>query len=362
MTQDPKDEMTKRSSIFISCTYQDKARITPLASYLGRLGLQVWMHTKDHEARSIPADAIIAAMQKADLYTVALSPEALTSRWVQSELRTALKTSGGPQKVRAILLASAPLPHDLAELPHINLIGSLHGAKPTLMESVETYLGAKQTGDVGSRTEEPPLVISSVRLRLEDETNKCYGEIVAHAATRDEVQQEAAALVRKLRRRANGILLNFIPASELYFSSEYFFPNGNLTERVVEIEGDFLGTLKMRAIVEVEVLNPEERRLADLVSTKLESLDVGKVVYTFFLSPPRPDLPQRSLERLQQSHVILGWDPKDGAEVELPDDLKLFVRCTEEEIQIGLETRYRFQLQRKVNEFSVRDFVDSILA
>jgi len=355
--------MSERPSIFISYTHNDRARIAPLASYLGRLGLQVWMDTKDLLAGESIIDAVSKAIEKSDLYVVALSPEAIKSQWVRHELNTALtlETTRGRPKVLPVLVAHTQLPAALAGRLYIDATHSFDEAKPKLKQSVESYLGAEAITQVAPGKPEAALLISSVRLRLEAETVRYYGGIM-HDETKEGVQQEAADLVRGLRKRANGILLNFIPASEMDFSSRYFrFPNGNLTERIVEIGGDIVGTLKMRSIVEVEVLNPEERKLADLVSTKLASLGVSKVVYSFLLSPPHPDLPQRSLERLQADHVILGWDPDEGAEVELPDDLKLSVRCTEEEIQIGLETKYPFLFEKRAKEFSVRGFVDWIL-
>jgi hypothetical protein len=322
------------------------------------------MDTKDLVAGQSLIESISKAIEKADLYVVALSPEALTSKWVHHELNMALslETTRGRPKVLPVLLADTQLPPVLAGRLYVDLRHSLDEAKPKLKQAVEAYLGAKKMAQLKPRGKEVALVVSSVRFRLEDETVKYYGGITPHVATEEEVREEVAHLVRVLRKRANGILLNFIPASEMDFSSKDFrFPNGNLTERVIEVGGDIIGTLKMRAIVEVEVLNPEERKLRDLVSTKLESLGVSKVVYSFLLSPPLPDLPQRSLERLQLSYVILGWDPDEGAEVELPGDLKLSVRCTEEEIQVGLETKYRFQFQKRAKEFSVRDFVDWLL-
>lgn len=48
-----------------------------------------------------------------------------------------------------------------------------------------------------------------------------------HNFDRDDVAEEAQQNLQVLRRRANGILLNFISASEMNFTSKYFqFPNG----------------------------------------------------------------------------------------------------------------------------------------
>ncbi len=50
---------------------------------------------------------------------------------------------------------------------------------------------------------------------------------------------------------------------------------------------------------EVQVLNPDEERFGKIMSSKLESLDVARVTYSFLLSPPISGLPQMVLERLQ---------------------------------------------------------------
>lgn len=109
------------------------------------------------------------------------------------------------------------------------------------------------------------------------------------------------------------------------------------------------------------MLNPSQERLAELISSKLEAFGVSEVVYSFFLSPPVPALPWTALEKLQQRYIILAWNPEDGAEVELPEELRLSVRASEEEIKVGLRTRYQFEFARRASEFSVRAFVDWLL-
>jgi hypothetical protein len=111
-----------------------------------------------------------------------------------------------------------------------------------------------------------------------------------------------------------------------------------------------LRTAKLRPVVIVQ---------ADNLQTGLPQVIVAMI--TSALSPPMPDLPQRTLRRLQDDYVILGWDPDQGAEVELPDDLRLSMRCTQEEISIGVETKYRFQFEKRAKEFSARGFLDRLL-
>jgi hypothetical protein len=326
------------------------------------------MGPKDLGSGQPKIDAISKIVEKSDLYVVGLSPEALKSYWVNHELKVALslESTRGRPKVLPVLLADRPLPTPLRGRVCVDLTRSLAEAKPELKQCLENYFGADAIAHVAPTEGEAELFLFSVRFCLQATTVKYYG--VPGVATEEEVRHEAAELVRKLRKRAIGTLLNFIRGSdidfsELNFNAQYsWFPNGNLTDHFVEIEGDFTGSLKMCSIVEVEVLNPEERKLADLVSRKLDSLGVTKVIYSFLLSPPRSHLPQRSVDRLQAAYVITGYDLDEGAELELQDDISLSVRCTEEEIEIALEKKRPFlSLSKLAKEFSVRDFVDWLL-
>lgn len=65
--------MKKQPSIFISYTHEDRARITPLASYLGRIGLKVWMDTQDLLIGQPIIDAVSGAIEKSDLYVIGLT-------------------------------------------------------------------------------------------------------------------------------------------------------------------------------------------------------------------------------------------------------------------------------------------------
>lgn len=179
---------------------------------------------------------------------------------------------------------------------------------------------------------------------------------------KSEVQEEAEELLKLLRKQANGILLNFIQASEMDFSVPYpKFPNGEVSGRIRDIPGPFDGSIRKQATVQIELLNPDEKRLNKLMSSNLETLGVSRVIYSFLLSPPISNLPQYILEQLQANYVILGWEPDSGAEIEMPDDLKLSVSCTEESITIAIETKYQFQFEKRAKGFLVRNFVEWLL-
>lgn len=70
----------KKLKVFVSYTHSDQDRVLPLASYVSRLGLQVWMDTKEIAGGQRVIDEISAAIKAADVYMIFISPAALKSQ------------------------------------------------------------------------------------------------------------------------------------------------------------------------------------------------------------------------------------------------------------------------------------------
>ena len=358
-------DLSKQHSVFISYTHKDRDRVVPIASYLGSLGLRVWLDTKELAAGQSIVESISHAISQSDLYVVALSPDALSSAWVNHELNTALTfeiTQGHP-KVLPVIVGKVDVPAMIKSRLYVDLSGTLDAGKSSLRQAIHKNLPEFDVTESLPAEEKTKLSLGSVTFRLRAETDKYYGSAFGDDITKSDVEEEAAILLKRLRKKANGILLNFVAAAEMDFTTPYpKFPNGDVTEYTEDSGGDFVGTIRKEAVVNVEVLNPDEQKLNDLVSSKLASLGVSKVVYSFFVSPPIDNLSQIALQRLQDNHVILGWDPENGADVELPDDLTLSVAPTSERIRLGIETKYAFQFEKRAKEFSVREFIDWLIA
>jgi hypothetical protein len=353
--------MADQSSAFISYSHKDKEKASSLASYLGRLGLKVWLDTKELHAGQSIIDAVSTAIQQSDLYVVCLLPAAVKSQWVVHELNTALtlETTKGRPRVMPVLLAHTDLPVTLVGRLYIDMTESLDQAKPKVQHSVESLLKVRLPSEAEPTTAHRQVIISSIRLQLAEETDKHYG--FDHNFDKEDVAEEAHEKVQALRRRASGILLNFVSASQMDFSSKYFqFPNGGITDRIEDVSGPFTGSIAKKAIVEVEAPNPKDAKLNELVSSKLSRLGVSRVTYIFAISPPIIRLAQQMLTKLQEKYVILGWDSERGADIELPDDLQVSIRCSDEQIGLTLETKYQFQMDSRTKNFSVREFIDLI--
>jgi hypothetical protein len=204
------DRMNRQPSVFISYTHKDKERIVPLASYLGRLGLKVWMDTKDLVAGQRIIEKVSEAISKSDLYVVCLSPAALSSPWVNHELSAALtlETTQGRPKVLPIMIAKSEIPAMLTGRLYVDMTGSLDQAKQKLKQTIETHLDQEAMEQIKKVPMERQLVISSVRLILQEETAKCCGGLT-HDFDNEEVQEEAVEHLKFLRRKANGVLLNY---------------------------------------------------------------------------------------------------------------------------------------------------------
>ena len=355
--------MTPTSSVFISYTHADRDRVLPIASHLSRLGLTVWMDTKDLAGGQVVVQEISRAIADAAIYCVCLSPAALDSAWVNHELNTALtrEITHGRPKVVPIVISKVALPPVIASRLYIDASTTLAAAAGQLKKVVGELLPDLPGPRVTLSKADSRLRLSSVMFRLHAKTTKEYGGGFEHHE-RAHVEEEAHRRVRELRKKATGVLLNFVSASEMDLTSSYpRFPNGEVLEQVEEVPGTFQAAIAMKATADVQVVNPDETKVEQLVSSKLNGLGVSRVVYSFGLSSPIAQLPQAVLQRLQSQHLLLGWDPDTGADVELPDDLRVSVACTEEQITVGIETKYAFQLADRAKGFSVREFAESLI-
>lgn len=351
------------AEVFLSYSHSDRAKVAQLASYLADVGVKVWLDAEDLVAGDGLVETISGAIERADAYVVCLSPQAVASKWVNHELNTALtlEVARGKPRILPVLIEAADLPSQLVSRLYIDATSSVDQAREPLRRALESIVGAdrvlKQADTLDSE-----LWISSAQFRLFDETTRTYGSPFGEHSGQ-QVREEALGLLAALRRKANGILLNFIAARDVDWNDPRFkFPNGEITERIEEVPGPFDGTIVNRAVVDVEIINPSEVQLARLVSSQLAALGVLRVGYQFSLRPPDSDLPSRALQRLQDEYAILSWDPLVGAEVALPDDLRVLVRAAPEEIAIALETRYPFQLEKRAQSFSVREFAEWLRA
>lgn len=71
--------MDEKTTVFISYTHKERGKVLPLASYLSRLGLKVWMDTKELVGGQVIVHEISKAISNSDLYFVCLSVQKCNS-------------------------------------------------------------------------------------------------------------------------------------------------------------------------------------------------------------------------------------------------------------------------------------------
>jgi hypothetical protein len=357
-------ENTKGPSVFISYSHRDKESVVPLVSHLRHMGFQVWMDTKDLAAGDSIIEEVSNAIARADIYIVALSAASIVSKWVIHELNTALslEIGQGHPRVIPVMLEKVNVPAAIKARLYVDLSAADIREANRKVDAALREHAPSVTSHAHMPTSPMRLDLAKVALGLRERTKKYFGGTLGNAESRDEVREEAADLAAKLRRRAHGVLLNFVAASEMDFRSPHpRFPNGELTTTIRDSEGDLVGTIGREVTVQVEVINPDQTKLDELVSSKLLSLGVARATYTFLLSPEIDNLAQLALAKLQKKYVILSWDAEEGAEIELPDDLRLCVFASNDRIRIGISTEYVFQFEKRAKQFSVREFVAWLL-
>ncbi|GGZ10465.1 toll/interleukin-1 receptor domain-containing protein [Streptomyces poonensis] len=345
--------------VFISYAHVDRDAVLRMAGFLNRLGLETWLDSKDIAAGDYIVEEVARGIEQVDLYVVFLSRASLASSWVRHELNTALtlELRGKKPKVIPVLLEKVDLPGSLVSRLYVDASRSLEDGFESLRRLVVGHGEEPSPGPAAERQ----MWISSARFSLYADTVKTYGGLSADH-TQDEVREEAVRLLTELRKKANGILLNFIPVSAIDFSNPAFsFPNGEITERIDDLGGELVGTIGNRAVLDVDIVNPDPSLLTKLASAALKDLGVLSVGYQFSITPPVNELPRMVLEKLRDDYSILSWDPDSGAEVALPDDMRIIVSASPGSIGIRLETKYPFQLEQRANRFSINQFMEWLL-
>lgn len=62
-----------------------------------------------------------------------------------------------------------------------------------------------------------------------------------------------------------------------------------------------------------------------------------------------------------EEYIILSYDSNEGAKVEIKDDFYLSLMPTESVIKIKLSTKYDWQFEERMKEFSVIEFIQKLI-
>jgi hypothetical protein len=137
-------------NVFLSHSSKDRAFARKLADELITNGINVWIDEAELRVGDSLIDKIGNAINKADFIAVILSPNSVSSNWVQKELALALSKEFASKKVKVLPILKEPceIPHFLQDklyadftspedfvVPFSKLLRALGVAKPIVKSS-----------------------------------------------------------------------------------------------------------------------------------------------------------------------------------------------------------------------------------
>ena len=113
------------------------------------------------------------------------------------------------------------------------------------------------------------------------------------------------------------------------------------------------------------MFHPDWDKVMKLLDERLEILNINAITFGFTVptgeSESLLDVGTRCLQKLQETYIILSCDNIEGATVEIGDDFYLSFLPAENVLNIRLSTKYPFQFEKRMKEFSLIDFLRDTL-
>jgi hypothetical protein len=129
-----------KPTIFLSHTAADKAFVRLLATHLSQAGAAVWLDDAEIKVGESLIGKIESGLVNSDYLGVVLSPDSVSSNWVQTELRAVLIqeiASGGPVRVLPIYYRDCNMPIFLRDKLYVDFrTGSYRKALMQLLNAI----------------------------------------------------------------------------------------------------------------------------------------------------------------------------------------------------------------------------------
>ena len=170
------------AAIFISHTTADDAIVKEIRKALEGQGLTVWVDSRELTGGDDLGDEVFEQIEAAGHFMVVLSPAVINSKWVDKEIKHALKV----QKRRSDGYKVIPILLDGVEPSALHLwfgkkdvlavrIGSGHDAVAKALPKLLEALGERLPSDSESDVEEPAAPTANLTLKLDNLTMPTVG-------------------------------------------------------------------------------------------------------------------------------------------------------------------------------------------
>lgn len=349
-----------KDTVFISYSHKDKDRVLLFASIMQQNGFDIWMDVKNIHLGDSIVSVISDGLNNADIYMVFLSHNSNQSSWVTEELNIALTKSIENKKPRIIpvLLDDCTIPSVLTDRLYLDARKSIQEALVQLNDE----LNIKKNDS--SHTIEPvntPLLSGAI-FGLSKETDISIGPF-CEGFTIEDLVEDRKKIQKLLRKRANGILMNFVPLSDFDLQSPIpKYKNGVYDEDVEKVPGGTNSSICEKITATATVFNPEINKINELVRNKLDKLLVTSLTYIYSIPFQMESYDKKCMQKLQDNYSIISYDFEDGAMIEYDSDFFISVKCTLEQIQIKLQTEYDFYFSKKAVDFMPDKFINWLIS
>ncbi len=345
-----------KKKMFISYSHEDSSKVKKFAFLLSLRGFDLWMDEKNITSGDNYTTRILNGIHDSDIYLVFLSSAALKSTWVGAEIDFALreKIERGKLVIVPVLLEEVEIPVSLSNIDYLDARFSMQKAIEELSEKYQ-----------GEKIEHNEIVVSSVAFSISEDTTVQVGPF-HESITMDDLKEDRKRVLSELRKKAYGILMNFVSATDFDFRSEKpKFTNGLYEESIIKKEGSTNGSICECVTVETVVYNPSMAKVNRLMKERLEVLNINAISLGFSLplkdGESMLDVGKRCFQKIQEDYIILSYDSLDGAKIEIAEDFYLSLLFSDDIMKVKLSTKYSWQFERKMKDFSVFEFINKLL-
>lgn len=173
-------------------------------------------------------------------------------------------------------------------------------------------------------------------------------------------------ILNNLRKKAHGILMNFVSAEDFDFQSALpKYKNGMYEENVQRISGSTNGSICEEVRVEAVVFNLDEKKVKRLLDERISILNINTITFGFLVPLNEQetllDIGKKCLHRLQEEYIIPSYDNSEGVQVEIGDDFYLSFMPSESVLKVRLSTKYDWQFENRMKKFSVIEFLKNMI-
>ena len=345
-----------KKKLFISYSHADSRKVKEFASLLAVHGFDLWMDEKNVLSGDNYTTKILKGIHESDIYLVFLSQASLKSNWVDAEIDFALREKIERKKliIIPILLEDVAIPVSLSNIDYLDARLSLKNAVEELSNRYEK-----------EKLENNDITVSSISFAISETTSVEIGPF-NDSMTVEDLEENRNRILSELRRKVYGILMNFVSANDFDFQSDKpKFTNGVYEETIVKIGGSFEASIRECITIEATVFNPSMSKVNRLMNDRLGVLKINSIALGFSIplkaNETLSDVGKRCFQKLQENYIILSYDMSNGAKIEIADDFYLSLLFSDELIKVRLNTKYDFQFEEMIKNFSIIEFICNLL-